>query len=177
MTIQLFNSIFTITTILKLTTDINSIVPKSTFFNTPIISNRYVVKYNNYDTIYRNSIIYHNLKCWKSYCIFNYYIDNYNEDNIIFLLDFSINKEDKNNQFIKIDYLYVNNDLLNYDETKTTIKSLINYIENWGIKKNINKIIIERYNNELKELGFNPTDKKSLLNPSWIEAEKIINNN
>ena len=196
MTIQLFNSILTMTTILKLTTDINSLVPKSTFFNIPIISNRYIVKYNNYETIYRNSIIYHNLKCWKSYCIFNNYINNYNDDNMIFSLDFNINKDDKKNPFIKIDYLYVNNDyndlfnykiktnlLLNYDETKTIIKSLINYIENWGIKKNINKIIIDinsnlgRYNYELKDLGFIPTDKKCLFNPSWIEAEKIINSN
>ena len=115
---------------------------------------------------------------------------------MIFSLDFNINKDDKKNPFIKIDYLYVNNDyndlfnykiktnlLLNYDETKTIIKSLINYIENWGIKKNINKIIIDinsnlvRYNYELKDLGFIPTDKKCLFNPSWIEAEKIINSN
>ena len=194
MTIQLFQSILTMTTILKITTDFNSVIPKSTIFNTPLISNKYIVKHNKYNTMFRNSIEYHNLKCWKSYCIFNNYIDNFNELNTIFLLDFNINKNDINNPFIKIDYLYVNNDfndkkynekinILSNEETKLIIKSLINYIEIWAIKKNIKKIIIdihsnlERYEYELKDLGFNPTEKKCLLNPFWIEAEKIINNN
>jgi len=138
------------TTILRLSTDINLFVPKSTFFNTPFISKKYIVKHTNYNTMFCNSIEYHNLKCWKSYCIFNNRIDNFNEDNMIFLLEFNINKNDINNPYIKIDYLQVNN-----DENKIIIKSLMNYIENWAIKENINKIIIN-----INLLGFIPTNKK-----------------
>ena len=145
MAIQFFHSLLTLTAILRLSTDINSFVPKSTFF-----SNKYIVKHHKFNTIFRNSIEYHNLKCWKSYCIFNNYINNLNEDNMIFLLDFNINKEDINNPFIKIDYLIVKN-----DENKIIIKSLMNYIENWAIKENINKIIIN-----INLLGFIPTNKK-----------------
>jgi len=200
MTIQLFNSILTMTTSLKLSTDIHAIIPKHNFFNTPIYSNNnYIVKHNNYNTRFRNSIEYHNIKCWKSKCISNYYIDNDNEDNTIFSLDFNINKDDINNHFIKIDYLEINNDfydnkythyydktyrirniIINDEENKLIRRSLINFIENWAIKENISKIIIdihsnlERYNYELKDEGFIPTDKKCLLNPYWIEAEKII---
>jgi hypothetical protein len=158
MTIQLFNSILTMTTILKLSTDINSFTPKSTIFNTPLISNKYIIKHYKYKTFFRNYIEYHNLKCWKSYCIFNNYINNFNEDNMVFLLDFIINKNDVNNPFIKIDYLIINN-----DENKLIIKCLINYIENWAIKENINKIIVNinlsKYYYEFKELGFIHTDK------------------
>jgi|LakMenEpi03Aug12_release.lakeMendotaPanAssembly.Ray.scaffolds.fasta_scaffold02886_32 hypothetical protein len=148
MTIQLFHSLLTLTTILRLSTDINSFVPKSTFF-----SNKYIVKHHKFNTIFRNSIEYHNVKCWKSYCIYNNYINNLNEDNMIFLLDFNINKEDINNPFIKVDYLIVKN-----DENKLILKSVINYIENWAIKEKIYKIIVNfnlsRYYYEFKELGF-----------------------
>lgn len=192
MTIQLFNSILTMTIILKLSTNINIFVPKTKFFNIPFISNKYIVKHNYYNTSFRNSIIYHNIKCWKSYCFFNNYINNYNEDNIIFSLDFSINKEDKKNKYIKIDYLEIDNDyydiknnnkkkfILTKHETLLIKKSLINFVENWAIKNNINKIKIdinsnlERFNYELKDLGFFPTKNKCLINQFWIEAEKII---
>lgn len=150
MTIQLFNSILTMTTILRLSTDINSFIPKSTIFNTPFISNKYIIKHYKYKTFFRDYIEYHNLKCWKSYCIFNNYINNFNEDNMVFLLEFNINKNDINNPNIKIDYLQVNN-----DENKIIIKSLMNYIENWAIKENINKIIIN-----INLLGFIPTELK-----------------
>ena len=145
MVIQFFHSLLTLTIILRLSTDINSFVPKSTFF-----SNKYIVKHHKFNTIFRNSIEYHNLKCWKSYCIFNNYINNLNEDNMVFLLDFNINKEDINNPFIKIDYLIVKN-----DENKIIIKSLMNYIENWAIKEKIYKIIVN-----FNLLGFIPTNKK-----------------
>ena len=43
MTIQLFNSILTMTTILKITSDIDKILPKKHLFNTAIYSNNYIV--------------------------------------------------------------------------------------------------------------------------------------
>jgi hypothetical protein len=149
MTIQLFNSILTMTTILRLSTNINSFVPKYTFYNIPFVSKKYIVKHTNFKTMFCNSIEYHNLKCWKSYCIFNNHIDNFNQDNMVFLLEFSINKNNINDIYIKIDYLEVKN-----DKNKIIIRSLINYIENWAIKENIDKIIID-----INILGFIPTNK------------------
>ena len=187
MTIQIFNSILTMTTALKLNINFNDNSYKKNYFN------NYILKHNNYNTIFSNTIEYHNLKCWKSRCFFNHYIDNYNDDNMIFSLDFNINKDDN---IIKIDYLYVNNDffdikykdffqnrnkILKHDETKLIIESLIIFMENLGKNKNIKKIIIdvhnnlERYNYELKDLGFiinnNIVNK---INPYWIQAEKDI---
>ena len=187
MTIQIFNSILTLSTVLKLSTDINKLIPKKKLFN--IYSNNYIVEHNKQ---IRDSIEYHNIKCWKSNCIFNYHIENEKDDNMIFSLDFSIY-----DTFIKIDYLDINNDfynkkyfdysklkiLLTNDEVKLLRVSLINFIENWAIKKNINKIIteihinLERYNAEFKELGFVIiTENKRILNPYWIEIEKEFNN-
>jgi hypothetical protein len=194
MTIQLFNSILTMTTILKLSTDINKILPKKHLFNTAIYSTNYIVEHNKYNTEFRNLNEYHNIKCWKSHCIFDYHIEDENDNNRIFNLDFIINNEDVDNTFIKIDYLEINNDfynkkffdysnlriLLQNDEVKLIRISLINFIENWAIKKNIKKIIIElhsnleRYNEEFKDLGFNIVENKKLLNQYWIEAVKEL---
>jgi hypothetical protein len=181
MTIQLFHSILTLTNFL------NYNIYKKNVFNNFVINN------NNYKTILNNNIEYHNLKCWKSYCIFNNYMNNLNDNNMIYSLDFHVNKNDINNPFIKIDYLYVNNDfydikyneffknrnkLLKEDETKLIIKSLINFIEKLGKKEQIKKIIIdihknlERYEYELKDLGFIINDNDN--NHFWIQAEKII---
>jgi len=194
MTLQIFNSLLTMTSVLRLTTDLNSI-PKKNILNTPILSNNFVVKHNYYNMIYKNNIEYHNLKCWKSVCFLNFNLENQKDENLIFLLEFNINKDDINNQFIKIDNIIINNDFydnihneiykklffhLNNDETKLISTSLITFLENYAIKNKINKIIIdihsnlERFNYELKELGFIPTNRRCLLNPFWIEAEKII---
>ena len=190
MTIQLFNSILTMTTILKITSDIDKILPAKHLLNTALYSNNYIVEQNNYNI--RNLIEYHNIRCWKSNCIFNLYIENPDNDNMIFSLDFSINKDDINNTFIKIDYMNINNDfydkkdkinkkILLDDETNLIRISLLKFIENWAIKENIHKIIIdihsnlERYNYELLNLGFIPNfSKKCKLNTFWIEAEKKL---
>ena len=62
--------------------------------------------------------------------------------NTVFKVDFSINREDKNNAFIKIDYLYINNDfydklyklntglVLNDEETLLLKHSIFKFIEN-----------------------------------------------
>ena len=190
MTIQFFNSILTMTTFLNLNTEITN----NYILKTPLISNSYIIKHYNYNTKFRNNIEYHNLKCWNSKCILKFYFENFNDENTIFYLDYSINKENDNN-IIKIDNIYVNNDfydnkyrdffenrksLLKNDETKLILKSLINFIENFAKKNNINKIVIdihnnlERFNYELKNLGFIITERISLINPFWLEAEKII---
>jgi hypothetical protein len=191
MTIQLFNSILIMTNALRLNNIINNNSYNFNFFN-----KNFILKNNYYNTIFSDSIEYHNLRCWNSRCFLNYQLENFNENNMIFSLDFFINKEDINNTFIKIDYLYVNNDfytikyneflkktniILKDTETKLIIKSLIYYIENIAKKENINKIIIdvhndlERYNYELIGLGFNlNNDIICKLNPYWIQAEKII---
>ena len=191
MTIQLFNSLAAMTTVLKVSTNINKFILP--FF---IFSNNFVLEHKYYNTKFRNSIEYHNIKCWKSKCILNYHIEDDYDNNRIFKLDFSINNDDtnKNNSFIKIDYIDINNDfynrkyyyysktkkLLNNDEVKMIRMSLIKFIENWALKKNINKIImdihsnLERYNEEFKDLGFIITENKCLLNHYWVVIEKQL---
>jgi len=189
MTIQLFHSILTLSNFLKL-----NLIDNSYKFN--FLNKKYILKNNYYNTILNDNIEYHNLKCWNSICFFDYHMENFNDNNMIFSLDFSINKEEINETFIKINYLYVNNDyydikyneyfnlekrtkLLIESETKLIIKSLFSFIENIAKKENINKIIIdihsnlERYEYELKELGFIINDKNT-ENSFWIQAEKII---
>ena len=188
--IYFLRSLLTLTNIIKLTTDIDKILPAKHLLNTALYSNNYIVEQNNYNI--RNLIEYHNIRCWKSNCIFNLYLENPDNDNIIFSLDFSINKDDINNTFIKIDYMNINNDfydkkdkiskkILLDDETNLIRISLLKFIENWAIKENIHKIIIdihsnlERYNYELLNLGFIPNfSKKCKLNTFWIEAEKKL---
>ena len=190
MGIHFLSSLLLLTAILKLTTDINKILPAKHLFNTALYSNNYIVEQNNYNA--GNLIQYHNIKCWKSNCIFNFYIENPHYNNMIFSLDFSINKDDINNTFIKIDYMNINNDfydkknkikkiLLLDEETNLIRISLLKFIENCAIKENIHKIIIdihsnlERFNYELLNMGFIPNfSKKCRLNPFWIEAEKRL---
>ena len=189
MTIQLFNSLVDMTSLLRISTNINKFILPFVIF-----SNNFVLKHSDYNIKFRNSVEYHNIKCWKSNCILNYHIEDEDDNNRIFKLDFTINNDDTNNRFIKIDYLDINNDfynrkynyyyksnsLLTNDEVKLVRMSLIKFVENWGIKKNIKKIIIdihsnlERYNEEFKDLGFNITENKCLLNPYWFIAEKQL---
>jgi|LakMenE18May11ns_1017448.scaffolds.fasta_scaffold9845995_3 hypothetical protein len=192
MTIQLFNSLVDMTSLLRISTNINKFILPFVIF-----SNNFVLKHSDYNIKFRNSVEYHNIKCWKSNCILNYHIEDEDDNNRIFKLDFTINNDnnnDNNDSFIKIDYLDINNDfynrkynyyyksnsLLTNDEVKMVRMSLIKFVENWGIKKNINKIIIdihsnlERYNEEFKDLGFNITENKCLLNPYWFIAEKQL---
>ena len=192
MTIHLFNSLVDMTSLLRISTNINKFILPFVIF-----SNNFVLKHSDYNIKFRNSVEYHNIKCWKSNCILNYHIEDEDDNNRIFKLDFTINNDnnnDNNDSFIKIDYLDINNDfynrkynyyyksnsLLTNDEVKMVRMSLIKFVENWGIKKNINKIIIdihsnlERYDEEFKDLGFNITENKCLLNPYWFIAEKQL---
>ena len=191
MAIQLFNSLVDMTSLLRISTNINKFIIPFVIF-----SNNFVLKHSDYNIKFRNSVEYHNIKCWKSNCVLNYHIEDEDDNNRIFKLDFTINNDnnDNNDSFIKIDYLDINNDfynrkynyyyklnsLLTNDEVKLVRMSLIKFVENWAIKKNIKKIImdihsnLERYNEELKDLGFIITENKCLLNPYWIIAEKQL---
>lgn len=189
---HLFNTLTSMVAALSLSADIYTDIPKFNILREPILSNKFVVNHNYFNMNYRNLVEYHNIICWKSNCIFHNHIEKNNEYNIIYLMDFNINKNNYNDHHIKINYLYINNDfyekksnnanikLLNDNETETVLKSLIKFVENWAIKEKINKIIIdvhsnlERYNCEFKKLGFILTNKVSLSCPFWIEAAKYI---
>jgi hypothetical protein len=109
----------------------------------------------------------------------------YKYNNIILQADYSMNDND-----IKIEYLNINNDyysnkfnelkILTNDECFLLKNAIFNYIEHDAYKNSKNKIIIdihsnlERYNNELKDLGFINTNRKCLDNSFWYEAEKIL---
>jgi hypothetical protein len=169
------------TTLLRFNSDLNF---KSNL-KIPIVSNNFIVEHK----IDKN---FHNLKCYKSFCIYKYFKEPYKEENLIFSLDFTMIKENQD-MIIHIDNLYVNNDyydvvynnififkrkiILKENQTKYVIESLMKFVENIANKEKINKIIIdiysnlERYEYELKELGF---IIKHRVNSYWIQAEKII---
>lgn len=188
---HLFNTLASMIALLSLNANLYTVNPKFNILQEPILSNKFVVNHNYFNTNYRNLVEYHNIICWKSNCIFHNHIEKDNEYNLIYLMDFNINKNNYDDHYIRLNYLYVNNDfyekknnktikLLNDDETKMVLKALIKFIENWAIKEKINKIIIdvhsnlERYNSEFKDLGFILTNKLSLINPHWVEAVKYI---
>jgi len=188
---HLFNTLASMIAALSLNANLHTVNPKFNILQEPILSNKFVVNHNYFNTNYRNLVEYHNIICWKSNCIFHNHIEKDNEYNLIYLMDFNINKNNYDDHYIRLNYLYVNNDfyekknnktikLLNDDETKMVLKALIKFIENWAIKEKINKIIIdvhsnlERYNSEFKDLGFILANKVSLLNPHWVEAVKYI---
>lgn len=104
---------------------------------------------------------------------------------------FSLNYYIKDNN-IKIDYLNINNDyysnkfnenkILTNNEYKLLKEAIFNYIETIAYKNDNQKLIIdihnnlERYNYELKEIGFINTNRRCFDNHFWIEAEKILKN-
>lgn len=108
-------------------------------------------------------------------------------NNTIFSLNFDI-KDDK----IRIEYLNINNDyysnkfnekiFLTIDEYKLLKEAIFNYIEKIAYKNNKRRIIIdihnnlERYNYELKDIGFIITNRRCIDNTFWIETEKILKN-
>ena len=128
------------------------------------------------------------LRLIKTRCFLDYPI----EDSYRYIgcLDYFINKNDN---FIKIDYLYISdNDYstisphtkdysLNDCDALYLKKSLLKYVENIALTNNINKIIIDvhhnlkNYNKLYFDEGFIVSDFKCSDNPCWIEAVKILN--
>ena len=117
---------------------------------------------------------------------FNYKVNAYKNKNEILSANYKICRDN-----IKIDYLYINNDyygkkfssliILNDEEYKLLKIAFFNYIETIAYKNGKRIIIIdihknmERYEYELKEVGFINTDRIS-YNHFWYEAEKILKN-
>ena len=125
---------------------------------------------------------YHSIRAWVS----NNYLDIiYNYDKNILSLDYYICDDN-----IKIEYLCINNDFysdkfnenvfLTKKEYMIVKNAVFNYIENIAIYNNKYKLIIDihnnldRYNAELKDLGFINTYRKCYNNFFWYEAEKIL---
>jgi len=95
-----------------------------------------------------------------------------------------------NDDNIKIEYLNINNDyyskkfneikILTDDEYKLLKDAIFDYIETSAYLNDKSKIIIdihnnlERFNYELKELGFINTKRRCIDNSYWLEAEKNI---
>lgn len=173
---------------------------------TTMLSNAHFIKskhkyeyYSDLNTLfkksYTNKIILkqhqlndlHMLRCWKAKCFYNYILDDHTYTNFIGGINYNINKE---NDYVKIDYLKVNNDfydrqynnlaILDHSEYQELKKSLIKYIENIAIHNNISRIIIDihsnllRFNEEFLNEGFMITERQSLDNPYWIEIEKYV---
>jgi hypothetical protein len=112
----------------------NELESKSNF----LIYNKYVVGIKNDTNNY--------LRIWKSKAIKNYYFNDMKAfHNLICCLDYKIN-----NDHIKIEYLSINNliynkDLILNDDDATKLKiALIKYIEKIAKKNNLDKIIINK---------------------------------
>jgi hypothetical protein len=156
MKIKIFNSISSLSIFLKFKINIP--------FKGPITStNNYILQYNN-----------HTLSC-------------INQSKRIFKLNYTLHQNN-----INIDYLSINNDyyhkkkekkicnkndiILNETEYRLLKHSLFKHIEYYAIFNNVNKITIithhnlKRYNYEIKEEGFIPTN----INPYYIETVKYI---
>ena len=116
-----------------------------------------------------------------------YTVEAYKYTNVILNANYNINRDN-----IKIEYLYINNDyyankfnekLILTDYEYISLKEAIfNYIEMTAYKNGKTKLIIdihnnmERYEYELKDIGFIKTDRRCLDNSFWYEAEKILKN-
>ena len=127
-----------------------------------------------------NDINYYSIKAVKYNSITN-------EKNIILCVNYYINTDN-----IKIDYLNINNDyyankydeikIIDDNELKLIKNSICDYIKYIANINDIPKIIIdvhsnlERYNKELKDIGFINTNKKCIDNPFWYETELILKN-
>jgi len=116
-----------------------------------------------------------------------YTIEAYKYKDTILNANYNINRDN-----IKIEYLYINNDyyankynkriIITNDEYKSLHEAIFNYIEMTAYKNGKTKVIIdihnnmERYEYELRDIGFIKTDRRCLDNSFWYEAEKILKN-
>lgn len=185
MSIKMFDTLLNLTTMLsnahfiksknkyEYYSDLNTLFKNS-------YTNKIILKQHQLNNLYM-------LRCWKSKCFYNYILDDHTNTNFIGGINYNIDKE---NDYIKIEYLTVNNDyynrkynnpiILNEYECQELKRSLIKYMENIAIYNNISKIIIDvhsnllRYNEEFLEEGFIITQRCSIDNPLWIEIEKYV---
>ena len=88
--------------------------------------------------------------------------------NVILAIDYTLNDD-----HMKIEYL-------NPKESKQISKSALTYIENICTKNNKTKIIVDVHNNlkifdeYYRNEGFKITNRRSIGNKFWLEAEKNI---
>lgn len=131
--------------------------------------------------ISNNNNNYISLKAWK----YNNCINTYTDKNNILQLECKLY-----DNYLKINYLYINNDyysnylnepkILSNDEYISLKNAFICYIEKLALDNEKEKIIIDvhhnmkRYNHELKDMGFIITNRKCLDNSFWYEAEKTL---
>jgi len=124
----------------------------------------------------------HSIRIWKTKSLFDYWFDDFHHSgrNFIASLDYIIH-----DQHIKIVYLSVNdgrhinlyNQILSIDERDDMMESLIKFVKNVATKENKTKIILDvhenlqLYNKYYYYEGFEPTGRKSIDNPFWIETE------
>lgn len=135
------------------------------------------------------------VRIWKTNSVLNYwYTDftNSNRNDFIAAFDYIINDD-----FIKIDYIYINDkssqicnnysDYLSDEEVIQIKKAIFIYIENLAKVNNVfsntankKKIIVDVHNNlklfneYYKPEGFQLTDRRSLDNKNWIISEKVL---
>jgi len=151
---------------------------------------KYLVYGNNYvlnKESYKNKFV---CNCWKSKVLFNkIYLNNMNIGNMVFSLNFEINKNSIYISDIKIsddyyDNIYTGNIKRSYNNDVFNIDDIINnYIIKYHTDEEINKITIninnnlDKYSEELDKLGFvlNLTSYSGKLEK--IIKDKINNNN
>lgn len=132
-----------------------------------IYGNKIIVKYSNIDEL---QIV----RIWKTKSLLNYNCEDFNNNNFIASLDYTINEYN-----VRINYLNINEDLDSLDILRLN-KALIYYVKNIAKENNKNKIKtdvhfnLKLYDKYYKNEGFKLTDHRSFENPHWIETELII---
>ena len=128
------------------------------------------------------------IRIWRTKSLFDYWFDKFNSDskNFIATFDYTIHTF-----YIKINYIYVNNEEnkinkmlyinnLNENETENLITSIINFIKIVAKNENKKKIILDVHQNLnlYKKYyiweGFRITNRKCSDNPFWCETELNI---
>ena len=125
------------------------------------------------------------IRIWKTFSLFDYWFKEYNCENSIANLDYIIYED-----YIKIDYLFVNNNKKYYsknsisnEEEEKIIYIIINFIKNLSVKEKKTKIIMDvhknlnMYKKYYYYSGFELTNRTSKHNPYWREIEINLDKN
>ncbi len=148
------------------------------FTNNIFFTEKYLINENKINNKYFN------VRIVKKYCCFDNHFDSIiggidytvNDNHIkiekLFISDYDYNKNEKTKYY----YSYILND----EDAVRLKKSIITYITNIAVNNNINKIIIDVYqdlkfyNRYLADEGFKVLNKICFDNPLWLETVKII---
>lgn len=127
-----------------------SIIPSSLFFN----KNKISIKHFNHNNL-------NGIRIWKTKLFMNHVSNN----NFIAGIDYTIN-DDK----IKIEFMNINE---NYELNE----NLIQFIKQLAKENEKTKVVVDvhynlkNFNKYYKSQGFKITNRKSVDNPYWLEAE------